>query len=52
MDYRSVNNISIKSRYLIPLIKETLDSIYKARIFTKLDIIAAFNRVRVAEGYE
>ena len=52
VDYRSVNNISMRSRYLIPLIKETLDSICKARIFTKLDIIATFNRVRVVEGYE
>ena len=42
----------MKSRYPIPLIKETLDSICKARIFTKLDVIAAFNRVRVVEGYE
>jgi hypothetical protein len=52
VDYRGVNNISMKSRYPIPLIKETLDSICKARIFTKLDVIAAFNRVRVAEGHE
>jgi hypothetical protein len=52
VDYRGVNNISMKSRYPIPLIKETLDSICKARIFTKLDVIAAFNRVRIAEGHE
>ena len=52
MDYRGVNNISMRSRYPIPLIKETLDLIYKARIFTKLNVIAAFNRVRVVEGYE
>jgi len=34
------------------LIKETLDSICKATIFTKLDVIAAFNRIRIAEGHE
>jgi hypothetical protein len=45
-------NISLKNRYPLPLIKETLDAVYKAKIFTKLDVIAAFNRVRVAEGYE
>jgi transposase InsO family protein len=42
----------MKSRYPIPLIRETLDSICIATIFTKLDVIAAFNRVRVAEGHE
>jgi hypothetical protein len=30
VDYRGINNVTIKSRYPIPLIKETLDSIYKA----------------------
>ncbi len=29
----------------LPLIRETLDILYKAKIFIKLDIIIAFNRV-------
>jgi hypothetical protein len=52
VDYRGINNATMKSRYPIPLIRETLDSICKAKIFTKLDVIAAFNRVRVTEGHE
>lgn len=52
VDYRGINNVTLKSRYPIPLIRETLDSICKAKIFTKLDVIAAFNRVRVAQGHE
>jgi len=52
VDYRGLNNITIKNRYPLPLIRETLDAIAGARIFTKLDVIAAFNRVRVAEGHE
>jgi hypothetical protein len=52
VDYRGINNVTMKSRYPIPLIRETLDSICKATIFTKLDVIAAFNRVRIAEGHE
>ena len=47
-----MNNITFKNRYLLPPIKETFNTIYKAKIFTKLDVIAAFNRVRVATGYE
>ncbi len=51
-DYRGLNNVIIKNRYPLPLIWETLDALCKAKIFTKLDIIIAFNRVRIAEGHE
>src|SRR5204862_3281902 len=52
VSYRSINNISLKNRYPIPLIRETLDTISRAQWFTKLDVISAFNRVRVAQGHE
>jgi hypothetical protein len=42
----------MKSRYPILLITETLDSICKVKIFTKLNVITTFNRVRVIEGLE
>lgn len=51
-DYRGLNNVTIKNRYPLPLIKETLDALCHAKIYTKLDIIAAFNKLRIAEGHE
>jgi len=51
-DYRGLNNVTIKNRYPLPLIRETLDSLCGAKFYTKLDVIAAFNRIRVAEGHE
>jgi hypothetical protein len=45
VDYRGINNVTLKNRYPLPLIKETLDAICGAKIFTKLDVIAAFNRI-------
>jgi hypothetical protein len=42
----------VKSRYLIPLIRETLDKLSKARFFSKLDIILAFNIIQIKEGNE
>lgn len=51
-DYRGLNMVTIKNRYPLPLSRETLDSISTAKFFTKLDVIAAFNRVRIAEGHE
>ncbi|XP_044715208.1 reverse transcriptase (RNA-dependent DNA polymerase) domain-containing protein [Hirsutella rhossiliensis] len=49
-DYRGLNNITIKNRYPLPLIRETLDALCNAKVYTKLDIIAAFNKIRIAEG--
>ena len=52
MDYRALNAITVKNRYPIPLISETLDRLSKAKFFTKVDVIAAFNRIRIAKGDE
>jgi transposase InsO family protein len=52
VDYRALNAITRKDRYPLPLIRETLQQISRARWFTKLDVIAAFNKIRIAEGDE
>ncbi len=52
VDYRALNAITQKDRYPLPLIRETFRLISKARWFTKLDIIVAFNKIRIAEGEE
>ena len=50
VDYRGLNNITRKNQYPLPLIKETLSGISKARYFTKLDITAVFHKIRIAKG--
>ena len=52
IDYRALNRITRKDRYPLPLIYDTLRNIGKAKWFTKIDIIAAFYKIRVAEGDE
>ena len=52
MDYRGLNADTVKNRYPLPLISETLNRLSRAKIFTKLDIISAFNRLRIREGDE
>jgi len=47
VDYRKVNAVSVKDRYPLPLIRETLNNLSLAKIYTKLDIISAFNTIRV-----
>lgn len=52
VDYRALNKITRKDRYPLPLIQETLRNIGKAKWFTKLDVTAAFYKIRIAEGDE
>lgn len=52
VDYRGLNVVTVKNRYPLLLIKETLERVSRAKIFTKLDIIAAFNKLRIAKGEE
>jgi hypothetical protein len=51
-NYRKLNSVTIKNRYPLPLIRETLDQISRAKYYTKLNIIAAFNKIRIAKGHE
>jgi hypothetical protein len=50
VDYRGLNRLTKKDRYPLLLIYETLRNISKAKWFTKLDVIAAFYKIRVAAG--
>ncbi|KAI7137118.1 hypothetical protein KC316_g16709, partial [Hortaea werneckii] len=52
IDFRAVNNVTVKDRYPLPLTTETLNNLKGMRYFTKIDIISAFNNVRMKEGQE
>jgi len=52
VDYQGINEGTVKNRYSLPLIRETLMRISKARFFTKLDDRGAYNLIRLAEGEE
>ncbi len=51
-DYRTLNAITRRDRYPLPLISETLRNLTRARWFIKLNITAAFHKIRMAEGYK
>lgn len=52
IDYRGLNDGTIKNRYPLPLIRETLMQLQNAKYFTTLDIRDAYNMIRIAEGDE
>ncbi len=51
-DYRKLNEMTIKDRYLLPLILELIDKLRGAKYSTKLDIHWGYNNVRIKEGDE
>ena len=50
--YRDINSKTVKNWYPLPLIKETLNLLGRARIYMKLDVRGAYNLLRVEEGDE
>uniref|UniRef100_A0A3P9IIW0 Gypsy retrotransposon integrase-like protein 1 n=1 Tax=Oryzias latipes TaxID=8090 RepID=A0A3P9IIW0_ORYLA len=52
IDYRELNQITIKDKYSLPLISSVFDSVQGAQIFSKLDLRNAYHLVRMKEGDE
>ncbi|KAI3374628.1 hypothetical protein L3Q82_021203, partial [Scortum barcoo] len=52
IDYRALNDITVKNRYPLPLISSAFELLQQAQIFTSLDLRNAYHLVRIREGDE
>ncbi|MGL4645756.1 MAG: reverse transcriptase family protein [Cetobacterium sp.] len=52
IDYRALNDITVKFRYPLPLMPSALEQLRRARFFTKLDLRCAYNLIRIRQGDE
>lgn len=52
IDYKGLNKVTVKNRYPLPLVNDLLDKMHGSTIFSKIDLRAAYNLVRIREGDE
>ncbi|KAK3563038.1 hypothetical protein QTP86_014292 [Hemibagrus guttatus] len=52
IDYRALNQITVKFRYPLRLVPAALEHLRGATIFMKLDLRSAYNLIRICEGDE
>jgi len=52
MDYRNLNNQTIKNNYPLSLITELIDNMGSKKVFMKMDLRWGFNNVRIKKGDE
>ena len=52
VDYRDLNNLTIKNRYPLPLIGESLDRLGRAKRVTQLDLTSAYHQMKIRKGDE
>ena len=50
VNYRGLNNLTIKNWYLLPLIGKSLDWLCQAKQFTQLDLTSIYHWMRIKEG--
>ena len=50
VDYWDLNNLTIKNRYPLPFIGESLNRLGRAKRFTQLDLTSAYHQMRIKEG--
>jgi hypothetical protein len=47
VDYRSVNDVTVKNKYLLPRIEDLFDQMRGARVFSKIDLRSGYHQMKI-----
>jgi hypothetical protein len=47
VDYRSLNDVTVKNKYLLPHIEDLFDQMRGARVFSKIDLRSGYHQMKI-----
>jgi hypothetical protein len=47
VDYRSINDVTVKNKYPLPCIEDLFDQMRGARVFSKIDLRSGYHQMKI-----
>jgi len=47
IDYRSLNAVTVKNKYLLPRIDDMLEQLWNAKFFFKIDLQSGYHQMKI-----
>jgi hypothetical protein len=47
VDYRSLNDVTVKNKYLLPRIEDLFDQMRGAKVFSKIDLRSGYHQMKI-----
>ena len=49
VDYRGLNEVTIKNKYPLPMINDLFDQLHGAKVFSKIDLRSGYHQLKIRE---